>query len=267
MLRLLAVPLGVAGIVLVCWGLIESLLSLNLHSRLALVLLALAAFYIVVDALVALWDRLPARERRRARTSCRWRSRWLLRSRPLSLWPVVLVLLTSLLGVSDWFPAQGWSRPMMLGLITAVGIYGYFRERADQKKTLLAFADVARYRFSEAAEQIHAERDREAESRNREIESRNREYQSRNREHQSRNRDYQSRSREVEKGERIAEIDRLIDDLQDRYAELKATAQLYDIPFRNLIDTAALREQLGSAGFTPNDAEFQYILTRLGLSE
>jgi hypothetical protein len=160
-LRLLAVPLGLAGILLVGWGLIQSLLTLNLQNRLATALLALAAVYIVADALFALWDKLPAPERRRARTSWRWRSRWLLRSRPLSFWPVVLVLLTSVLGISDWLPAKGLSRPMMLGLIATVGIYGYFREQADQKKSLLAFADVARSRFAAEAKQIHRERDRE----------------------------------------------------------------------------------------------------------
>jgi hypothetical protein len=103
--------------------------------RLLAVPLGLAALYIVVDALLAFWDKLPAPERRRARTSWRWRSRWLRRSRPLSFWPVVLVLLTSVLGIADWLPATGWSRPMGLGLIAAVGINGYFREQADQKKS------------------------------------------------------------------------------------------------------------------------------------
>ena len=88
---------------------------------------------------------------------------------------MVLVLLTALLGFADWFPAPGWSRPMMLGLIATVGIYGYFREKADQKKTLLAFANVARYRFAEEAKRIHAERDREIEAGNRDVEAGKRE--------------------------------------------------------------------------------------------
>ena len=68
-----------------------------------------------------------------------------------------------LLGIADWFPAAGWSRPMMLGLIATVGIYGYQREKREKQKDLLAFADVARYRFAEEAKRIHQERDREHE--------------------------------------------------------------------------------------------------------
>jgi hypothetical protein len=45
--------------------------------------------------------------------------------------------------------ANGWGRPMMLGLIATVGIYGYQREKREKQKDLLAFADVARYRFAE----------------------------------------------------------------------------------------------------------------------
>jgi hypothetical protein len=192
-MRLLAVPLGLAGVVLMGWGLIQSLLTLSLQSRLAMILLALAAVYIVVDALLAFWDKLPAPERRRARTSWRWRSRWLLRSRPLSFWPVFLVLLTSVLGIADWLPAAGWSRPMMLGVIATVGIYGYFREQADQKKSLLAFADVARSRFAEEAKRIHRERDRDIEAK---------EFRSLNQQ--------QAKGRQDEQ----AEIDRLFDNVE-----------------------------------------------------
>jgi hypothetical protein len=135
--------------------------------RILAVPLGLAVVYIVVEALLAFWDKLPAPERRRARTTWRWHSRWLLRSRPLSFWPVVLVLLTSIHGIADWLPATGWSRPMMLGLIATVGIDGDFREQADQKKTLLAFADVARRRFAEEAKRIHRERSRHSRERSR----------------------------------------------------------------------------------------------------
>lgn len=175
LLRLLAVPLGLAAVLVVGWGLIRGVLTLSAYSRVIQILLALGALFLVVEALVACWDQLPAQAQHRVRISWRWRSRWLLRSRPLSLWPVVLVLLTALLGFTDWFPAHGWSRPMMLGLIATVGIYGYFREKADQKKTLLAFANVARYRFAEEAKRIHAERDREIEAGNRDIEAGKRE--------------------------------------------------------------------------------------------
>lgn len=199
-LRLLAVPLGLAGGVLMGWGLVQSLLTLNLRSRLAMILLAMAAVYIVVDALLALWDKLPAPERRRARTSWRWRSRWPLRSRPLSFWPVVLVLLTSVLGIADWLPATGWSRPIMLGLIATVGIYGYFREQADQKKSLLAFADVARSRFAEEAKRIHRERDRDIRERDRDIEAK--EFRSL--------KEQQAKGRQAEE----AEVDRLFSNVE-----------------------------------------------------
>ena len=59
--------------------------------------------------------------------------------------------------------ANGWGRPMMLGLIATVGIYGYQRQKREKQKDLLAFADVARYRFAEEVKRIHQERDRELE--------------------------------------------------------------------------------------------------------
>jgi hypothetical protein len=86
----------------------------------------------------------------------------------------------------------------MLGLIATVGIYGYFREKADQKKALVAFADVARYRFAEEAERIHKERDRQAEMRNRDIETRKRDSLRRE----------QSQRRKIE----ATSVDRLIND-------------------------------------------------------
>ena len=167
LMRLLAVPLGLAGVVMMGWGLIRGLMSLSVQSRVAQILLALWALFLVVEALVACWDRLPISAQRRTQTSWRWRTRRLMRSRPLSLWPVVLVLLTALLGFTDWFPASDLSRPMMLGLIATVGLYGYFREKSDQKKSLVAFADVARYRFAEEAKRIHLQRDRQLEERSR----------------------------------------------------------------------------------------------------
>jgi hypothetical protein len=154
-LRLLAVPLGLAGVLLLGWALIRVLLSLGWHTRVGQGLLALVALCIVVEALEAGWDQLSAIQRRKARARWRWQARGLFRSRALSLWPVVLVLLTSLLGIADWFPAPGWSRPMVLGLIATVGIYGYQREKREKQKDLLAFADVARYRFAEEAKRIH----------------------------------------------------------------------------------------------------------------
>ncbi len=208
LLRLLAVPLGLAGFVLMGWGLIQGLLSLSVHSRMAQILFALGTLYLVVDALVACWDRLPATAQRRVQTSWRWRSRWVLRSRLLSLWPVVLVLLTALLGIADWFPATGWSRPIMLGLIASVGIYGYFREKADQKRALLAFADVARNLFTEEAERLIEAAKRNAEERERSDREENRANRERDRTAEKRNRDLEK----TEQSARLARIKRLRQD-------------------------------------------------------
>jgi len=194
-LRLLAVPLGLAGVLLLGWALIRVILSLGLHSRVGQVLLALVALCIVVEALEAGWSQLSALQRRKARARWRWQTRGLLRSRALSLWPVVLVLLTSLLGIADYFPAAGWSRPMMLGLIATVGIYGYQREKREKQKDLLAFADVARYRFAEEAKRIHQERDRE--------------YEEKIQADRARNRAIEERNRDLEKAKQSASIDRI----------------------------------------------------------
>ena len=206
--RLLAVPFGLAGVMVVGWGLIRGLLPLSVHSRVTQILLALGALFLVVEALVACWDRLPSQAQRRLRTSWRWRSRWLLRSRPLSLWPVVLVLLTALLGFADWFPAPGWSRPMMVGLIATVGIYGYFREKADQKMALVAFADVARYRFAEEAERLIEATERRAQERERSNRERNRADRARNRTNRARNRDLEA----SEQSARLSRIKKLRQD-------------------------------------------------------
>jgi len=238
-LKLLAVPIGLAGSILLGWGLTGAVQKLSLHSKMTQVWLCVVGLLIVIDALLSFWDRLPREDQQRAFERWQGLTDRLLRSRSLSPWPVLLVLLTSLLGLTDWFPANGSERLMMLSSIATVAIYGYFREKAEKREDLLAFADTARDRFAEAAKQIHAERDREIERRN----------------------------RQIEEGERIAEIDRLIDDLQDCFAELKADAQAFNIPFRDLVDTDELRAQLRSEGFSPNDAEFQYILTRLGVTE
>ncbi len=194
-LRLLAVPLGLAGLLLLGWALVRAILSLGFHSRVGQVLLALVALCIVVEALEAGWHQLSALQRRKAQASWRWRTRGLLRSKALSPWPVVLVLLTSLLGIADWFPAPGWSRPKMLGLIATVGIYGYQREKREKQKDLLAFADVAGYRFAEEAKRIHQERDREHEE---EI-----------RADRDRNRAIEERNRDIEKAKQSARIDRI----------------------------------------------------------
>jgi hypothetical protein len=53
--RLLAVPIGLAGVLLLGWALIRAILSLGFHTRVGQVLLALGALCIVVEALEAGW--------------------------------------------------------------------------------------------------------------------------------------------------------------------------------------------------------------------
>lgn len=229
-LKILAVPIGLAGPILLVWGLFGAVQKLSFNSKMFQIWLSLAGLLIVADALLAAWDRLPADDQ--SQLLKRWQelTKRLLRSRALGLWPVLLVLLTSLVGLTDWFPPSGQDRLMMLGSIATVAIYGYFREKAEKRKDLLAFANEARDRFAEAAKQIHEERDRE-----------------------------------TEEGERSAEINRLISDFENNLSELKTQAEFLRVPFRDLVDTSELRDQLNSLGFLPTNAEFNYILTKLGL--
>jgi hypothetical protein len=186
---------------------------------------------------LAPWEWQPGQSRQLTdQPSSVWSSRIL--SRALGLWPVLLVVLTSLVGLTDWFPPSGSGRLMVLASIATVAIYGYFREKKTEKrKDLLAFADAARDRFAEVAKQIHEERDREIEA----------------------------REREAKERKRRARIDRLIDDLEDRYSESKEQAEFLRVPLRELVDTNELRNQLQDTGFNPTDDEFNYILSRLGL--
>jgi hypothetical protein len=236
-LKVLAVPIGLAGAIGLAGGLTSAVQKLGFASRIAQIWLCVVGMLIVVDALLAFWDRLPQEDQHQALERWQGVTDRLLLSRTLSLWPVLLVLLTSLVGLTDWFPPNGPDRLMMLASITTVAIYGYFREKAEKRKDLLAFANEARDRFAQAAKQIHEERDREIEE----------------------------RDREIEKGERSAEIDRLISDFEDNFSELKTQAEFLRVPFRDLVDTSELRDQLNNLGFSPTDAEFNFILTKLGL--
>ena len=83
----------------------------------------------------------------------------------------------------------------MLRLIATVGIYGYQREKREKQKDLLAFADVARYRFAEEAQRIHQERDRDLEEK---IQA-----------DRERNRAIEERNRDIEKVKQSARIDRI----------------------------------------------------------
>ncbi|MFW6731084.1 MAG: hypothetical protein ACODUE_05025 [Synechococcus sp.] len=196
------------------------------------VLLSLGAFILVSQWVLSGWDRLRADEQAQALQRWQELTKRLWRSRALGLWPVLLVVLTALVGFTDWFPAGGSGRLMMLASIATVAIYGYFREKAEKRKDLLAFADEARDRFAEAAKQIHEER-----------------------------------NREIEERERSARINRLISDLEDRFSQLKGQAEFLRVPFRDLVDTSELRGQLSTAGFSPTDEEFYYILSELGLGD
>ncbi len=114
---------------------------------------------------------------------------------------MVLVLLTALLGFADWFPAPGWSRPMMLGQIATIGIYGYFREKADQKKALVAspmWRDIDSLRRQNAlSRQQNEELRKENETISQEIEQ------------IERDRTAEERNRDIEKAEQIARLARI----------------------------------------------------------
>lgn len=225
---LLGVPIGLATLVALGYAVLTKAAT----SPAIKVLLSLGAFIQVSQWVLAGWDRLPADVQAQALQRWQVLTKRLWRSRALGLWPVLLVVLTALVGFTDWFPASGSGRLMMLGSIATVAIYGYFREKAEKRKDLLAFADEARDRFAEAAKQIHEERDRETEER-----------------------------------ERSARIDRLISGFEDRFSQLKEQAEFLRVPFRDLVDTSELREQLNAVGFSPSDEEFNYILSELGLGE
>ena len=230
-MKFLALAICLAGGILLGLGLVGAFQRLGLKSLMLQIWIAMAGGLLVADALLALWDRLSPDDQSKVLQRWQGLTNRIARSRAFGLWPVLLVLLTSLVGLTDWFPASGPDRPMMLLSIATVAIYGYFREKAEKRKDLLAFAYEARDRFAEAAKQIHAERDRE-----------------------------------IEERERIAEIHRLADDLDDHFSELKQDAKALGVPFRNLVDTSKLKDQLNAAaGFSLTDLEFQYIFTKLGL--
>jgi hypothetical protein len=174
------VPIGLA--VLIALG--SATVAKAVTSPAIRVLLSLLAIIVVAQWVLAEWDRRPPHVQTQALERWQKLTGRMLRSRALGLWPVLLVVLTSLVGLTEWFPPSGSGRLMMLASIATVATYGYFREKAEKRKDLLAFADEARDRFAEAAKQIHEERDRE-----------------------------------IEERERSAEIDRLISDFEDRYSD------------------------------------------------
>jgi hypothetical protein len=103
-LKVLAVPLGLPGCILLVWALAGAVQRLSINSRVAQLWLSVVCVLIVVDALLAVWDSLPADDQSQALKRWQKLTKRLLASRSLGLWPVLLVLLTSLAGLTDWFP-------------------------------------------------------------------------------------------------------------------------------------------------------------------
>jgi|694.fasta_scaffold52925_2 hypothetical protein len=223
---LVGVPISLAVLILLGYA----VLAKSVTSPAIKVLLSLMAVILVAQWVLDQWDRLPADDQGQFLKRWQGLSERLLSSRALGLWPVLVVVLTALVGFTDWFPASGAGRLMMLGSIATVAIYGYFREEDEKRKDLLAFADKARDRFAEAAKQIHEKRDRE-----------------------------------IEERERSAQIDGLIKDLEDLCSQYKEQSRYLHVPIGELVDTSELRKQLENSGFIPTDDEYQYILSRLGL--
>jgi hypothetical protein len=232
LLQLISGLLAIFAIVLISLLLFASAIGiLGSPNSLRLLSITVASIF-VIHSVLSLWDFAPGEQKALAQGLWKARASWLFESRTLSAWPVVLVLLTSLLGVSEWFPTTGPDRPILLAAIGLVATYGFVREAREKQKNLLAFANEARDRFAEVAKQIHEERDRE-----------------------------------IEERERSAAIDRLVYDLENNYSDLKKQAEFLRVPFRDLVDTSELRAQLNAVGFAPTDEEFGYILSRLDLDE
>ena len=153
------VPLMLAG--LVSFGALS--VPAALCSRGVQILIALGGAALLVQGALYLWDRLPEGRRKTLEDSWALPLDRVFEARGLGLWPVSLVLLTSLLGISDWFPPKGPDRPILLAAITVVACYGYGRSQAEKRQDLLAFTNRTKDEFTQAAKQIHLERDRQVE--------------------------------------------------------------------------------------------------------
>lgn len=70
------------------------------------VLLSLGALILVSQCVLAGWDRLPAEDQAQALERWQELTKRLWRSRALGLWPVLLVMLTALVGFTELVPAQ-----------------------------------------------------------------------------------------------------------------------------------------------------------------
>ena len=91
---------------------------------------------------------------------------------------VALVLLTAVLGVPGWLDKPWWARPVVLGSIVVVGIYGKGRtertERERSQNERMAFAATTRDLLHEERKRDAEERERDAEERERDAEKRKR---------------------------------------------------------------------------------------------
>lgn len=65
-LKLLAVPIGLAGSILLGWGLTGAVQKLSLHSKMTQIWLCVVGLLILIDALLSFWDRLPREDQQRA---------------------------------------------------------------------------------------------------------------------------------------------------------------------------------------------------------
>jgi len=90
-------------------------------------------------------------------------------------WEVALVLLAAVLGVPGWLDKPWWARPVVLGSIVVVGIYGKGRtERTERQRSQIermAFAATTRDLLREERERDAEERERDAERRERDAEA------------------------------------------------------------------------------------------------
>ena len=84
---------------------------------------------------------------------------------------VALVLLAAVMGAPGWLDKPWWARPVVLGSIVVVGIYGKGRteriERERSQNERMAFAATTRDLLREEREREAEEREREAERRER----------------------------------------------------------------------------------------------------
>lgn len=152
---LIGVPVGLATMI--------GLGGLVPHSNALKSLGGLLAAGLLAQWLLHWWIHRPEPWKLRLIEAWESKARWLLLQPTLGLWPVAFAVLTSLLGIAEWFPTSGPDRPILLASVIVVAFYGYIRTQAEKKADLVAFAIRAKDEFAEATKQILNERDREAE--------------------------------------------------------------------------------------------------------